>query len=178
MDEASDCNTLSVDGVPVTGQAITNLSVACGNNPDPFRPIPGYGNITHLQPEASSIYHAFQMSVRRSLGCLTLSGAYTYSHSIDDSSDRGDGSFLDSYNPGSNRASSNFDQRHILTISYVWDLPFFKGQGLTHNVLGGWEYFGIIVFFTRRPPSPTFATLSRNAAGAHGVAVSSPPHLL
>jgi len=174
----TDCNALTVNGVGITGQAAVNLAVACGANPDPFRPIPGYGNITHLQPAASSIYHAFQMSVRRSLGGLTLSGAYTFSHSIDDSSDRGDGSFLDSYNPSSNRASSNFDQRHILNVSYVWDLPFFKAKGVAHNVLGGWEYSGIVAFSTGSPFSPTFATVSDNAGVANGVGSASRPDLI
>ena len=155
-----------------------NLAVACGANPDPFRPIPGYGNITHLQPAASSIYHAFQMSVRRSLGGLTLSGAYTFSHSIDASPDGGDGSFLDSYNPSSNRASSNFDQRHILNVSYVWDLPFFKAKGVTHSVLGGWEYSGIVAFSTGSPFSPTFGTVSDNAGAANGVGSASRPDLI
>ena len=98
----------------------------CGADPSPFRPFLGYGDITHLQYAASSIYHAVQISVRRTMGSLNLSVAYTYSHSIDDSSDRFDGSFVDSANPSANRASSNFDQRHILNISYVWDLPGFK----------------------------------------------------
>ena len=56
----------------------------------------------------------------------TLSLAYTYSHSIDDSSDRYDGTFVDSYDPSLTRASSNFDQRHMLNAACVYDLPFFK----------------------------------------------------
>src|SRR5579859_373194 len=86
---------LSVNGNPVSGQAFINLNVACGANPDQYRPFAGYGNIVHLQPASSSTYHAFQMAVRRTMGGLTVSGAYTFSHSIDDSSDRSDGSFLD-----------------------------------------------------------------------------------
>jgi hypothetical protein len=174
----TDCNALTVNGNAVTGQAAINLAVACGANPDGFRPFLGYGNITRLQPAASSIYHAFQMSVRRTMGGLTLSGAYTFSHSIDDSSDRGDGSFVDSFNPASNRASSNFDQRHILNISYVWDLPFFKGKGVAHNVLGGWEYSGITSFSTGTPFSATFADVSDNAGVANGVGTSSRPDLV
>jgi hypothetical protein len=167
-----------VNGIPVTGQAAINLNVACGANPDVYRPVPGYGNIVHLQPASSSIYHAFQMSVRRTMGGLTLSGAYTFSHSIDDSSDRGDASFLDSNNPSANRASSNFDQRHILNISYVWDMPFFKGKGIAHNVLGGWQYSGITAFSTGTPFSPTFSTISDNAGVANGVGTSSRPDLV
>jgi len=174
----TDCNLLTVDGNPVSGQALINLNVACGANPDVYRPVPGYGNIVHLQPASSSTYHAFQMSVRRTMGGLTVSGAYTYSHSIDDSSDRGDGSFVDSYNPSANRASSNFDQRHILNISYVWDMPFFKGKGIAHNVLGGWQYSGITAFSTGTPFSPTFSTISDNAGVANGVGTSSRPDLV
>jgi hypothetical protein len=169
---------LSVNGNPVSGQALINLNVACGANPDIYRPVPGYGNIVHLQPASSSIYHAFQMSVRRTIGGLTVSGAYTFSHSIDDSSDRGDGSFVDSYNPSANRASSNFDQRHILNISYVWDMPFFKARGIAHNVLGGWQYSGITAFSTGTPFSATFSTISDNAGVANGVGTSSRPDLV
>jgi hypothetical protein len=52
--------------------------------------------------------------------------AYTYSHSIDNSSDRSDATFVNSYDVQANRASSNFDQRHLLHISYIYDLPLYK----------------------------------------------------
>jgi hypothetical protein len=49
--------------------------------------------------------------------------AYTYSHSLDDASDRSDTSFVNSFNIRSNHASSNFDQRQLLHVSYIYDLP-------------------------------------------------------
>jgi hypothetical protein len=49
--------------------------------------------------------------------------AYTWSHSIDDASDRSDSTFVNSFDIQANRASSNFDQRQILHISYIYDLP-------------------------------------------------------
>jgi len=120
---------------PDTGNAV---------NPNVFRNYPGYGTIAHLELEASSIYHALQTSIRRNVGQLTLSAAYTWSHSIDDSSDRGDGSLVNAYNFASNRASSNFDERHIFNASYLWDLPLAKGAGLKHFLLGGWQHTGIL----------------------------------
>jgi hypothetical protein len=54
---------------------------------------------------------------------LNLGVAYTYSHSIDDASDRSDATFVNSFDLRSNRSSSNFDQRHLLHISYVYQLP-------------------------------------------------------
>jgi hypothetical protein len=164
-----DCATMTTpSGAAITGQAAINLGIAaCGANADPLRPVPGYATITHLELESSSVYHALQTSLRRSVGQLTLSGAYTWSHSIDDSSDRGDGSLVNAYDFPSNRASSNFDQRHIFNFSYVWDVPFFRGKGLANTLLGGWQYSGIVGVSTGTPFSVT--TSNDNAGVAAGV---------
>jgi hypothetical protein len=156
----NDCTTgTTPSGVPITGHALINLGVAaCGANPDLFRPFPGYGDIAYLVNAASSSYNSLQFALRRSMGGLDLSFAYTYSHSIDDSSDRFDGSFVDAYNPGANRASSSFDQRHVLNFGYVWDLPIFKNPGLANKVLGGWQYSGTTAFSTGSPFSVLFNT--------------------
>jgi hypothetical protein len=75
---------------------------------------------------------------------LQVTLAYTYSHSIDNSSDRYDSAFVDSYNLASYRASSSYDQRHIFTISYIYDLPIFQhSKGLKGSLLGGWKVSGI-----------------------------------
>jgi hypothetical protein len=155
-----DCGTgMTPSNVPITGQALINLGVAaCGANPDLFRPFPGYGDIAYLVNASSSNYNAFQFGLRRSRGGLDLNFAYTYSHSIDDSSDRFDSSFVDAYNPGASRASSSFDQRHVLNFGYVWDVPIFKNPGLTNKVLGGWQYAGTTTFNSGSPFSVLFNT--------------------
>jgi carboxypeptidase family protein len=156
----NDCNSgLTPSGVPITGQAAINLGVAaCGLNPDLFRPFPGFGDIAYLVNAASSTYNALQFGMRRSMGGLDLNLAYTYSHSIDDSSDRFDGSFVDAYHPEMNRASSSFDQRHIFSLGYVWDIPGFKNPGVARTVLGGWRYSGITTVSTGTPFSVLYTT--------------------
>ena len=67
--------------------------------------------------------------MRHNIGGLELNAAYTYSHSIDDSSDYNDTGFVNSYNLNAYRASSDFDQRHNVTIAYVYDIPFSRGMG-------------------------------------------------
>jgi hypothetical protein len=130
-------------GAAITGQAAINLAVAaCGIDPDLLRPFQGYSNITLLEEQANSIYHSLQASLRRTVGALNLSVAYTYGHSIDDASDRFDAALVDSYNPGAGRATSVFDQRHILNFGYVYDLPRFRAPGIMHT-LGGWQISGI-----------------------------------
>jgi hypothetical protein len=188
----ADCNSITTDanGLP-TGAAISNgavlnagnpalanLFVACGNDADPFRPFVGFNTLELLETQANSSYNAFQASARRTLGSLVVNAAYTYSHSIDDSSDRGDATFVDSYNLRTNRASSNFDQRHILNISYVYDLPFFnKSTGLLKTMLGGWQWSGITTFQSGSPINLSNSIFGDSAGVGNGVGTGSRPDL-
>ncbi len=172
INTATDCSGV-VNGQPVTGPAANNLQVACGANPNFFRPYQGFGNITYLETQANSIYNAMQVSARRNVGRLTLSLAYTWSHSIDDSSDRYDGTFVNSYDLRSNRASSNFDQRHLLNLSYVYDLPFFTQPGVLHSVLGGWQWSGLVTYQTGTPFTIVNGTVGDNAGVGNGVGTGS-----
>jgi len=181
---ASDLTGGSVNGAAVSGQVALNLAVACGtvNSVDAVRTrFPGNSNITSLRDEANSIYHSLQVSATRSIGDLTMSIAYAYSHAIDDSSDRSDNTILNAFDVANNRASSNFDQRQNLSVSYVYALPFFRGSGLTHNVLGGWQVSGITVAQSGQPFSVTngLGSFGDNAGLGNGVATaSSHPDLL
>ena len=163
---------------PLTAQAANNLNVACGLIPtaNTLRTaFPGYGDINTLRDAANSVYHSLQVSARRTVGDLTLSVAYTYSHSIDDSSDRSDTAFVNAYDIAANRASSAFDMRHNLAISYVYGLPFFKGAtGLSHVLLGGWQVSGITVAQSGTPFSVTNGTpFGDNAGVANGTGTGS-----
>ena len=171
-----------------------NLEAACfgtpGKNfPDPnsLRTYaPGLGQIFSLQNVADSDYNAMQVTLRRATGPLTLGVAYTYSHSIDNSSDRSDATLVNAFDLASNRASSNFDQRHLLNISYVYKLPNLSGplekwgssDGSGHNtaisdsgarlarlIADGWEVSGITTFQSGTP----FSVI--NGASANGVSV-------
>jgi len=168
------------NGTPVPSGALLNLFVACGNSADLVRTAyPGIGRITRLEDTANSIYNALQATAKRTVGDLTLSLAYTYSHSIDDSSDRYDGAFVNSYNFKTNRASSSFDQRQALSISYVYGLPLFKKGGAAHTLLGGWQVSGITSIQTGNPFSVTNGLTYGDAAGVgNGVGTGSRPDLV
>ena len=182
---AGDCSTATAGpgGPAITGAALDRLNVACGNDPNPLRPFLGFGDVIRLDDQANSIYHSLQTSVRRTVGDLTLSVAYTYSHSIDNSSDRFDSNIVNSYDTTSNRASSSFDLRHNLAISYVYGLPLFKGSGLSHTLLGGWQISGITIAQTGTPFNVTNGTDFGDAAGVagtltYGTATGSRPDLV
>lgn len=128
-----DCNGILPNGNVVSGPAVTNLLAACygigqvATNPNALREFaPGLGQIYSLQNVANSAYNSLQFSFRRTKAPLVLGVAYTYSHSIDDASDRSDASQVNSLDLRSSRASSSFDQRHLFNVSYIYDLPLLK----------------------------------------------------
>jgi len=163
---------------PLNTAAANNLNVACGliSTANVLRSqFLGYGDVNTLRDAANSVYHSLQTSVRRTVGDLTVSLAYTYSHSIDDSSDRSDTAFVNAYDFAANRASSNFDMRHNLAISYIYALPIFRGgSGLVHTLLGGWQVSGITVAQSGIPFSVVNGTPNGDNAGvANGTGTGS-----
>lgn len=134
--------TTSGTEVSPNDPAYINLQAACfgtgsnnGNSfiPNPLAPqpnalrqvAPGLGEIYSLENIANSSYNALQATIRRTAAGLTIGLAYTYSHSFDNASDRSDATFVNSFDVAANRASSNFDQRHLLHISYVYEVPLY-----------------------------------------------------
>ena len=188
----ADCDTIAGDdglpnpdatlanGTPVPAGALNNLFVACGNSANLVRTsYPGLGTVTSVETNANSIYNSLQVTARRSVGALTFSAAYTYSHSIDSSSDRYDGAFVDSYDYLHQRASSNFDLRHNLSMSFVYAFPFFKEPGVAHTLLGGWSASSIITIQTGTPVSVTNDTQFGDSAGlGNSVGTGSRPEIV
>jgi hypothetical protein len=109
-----------------------------GVSPDTVRPYLGFSNIISVENVADSEYNALQATVRQTSGPLTIGVAYTYSHSLDDSSDRASANFANSLDIHSSHASSDFDQRHLLNVSYIYDLPLIRLlDGFVHLVGSG-----------------------------------------
>jgi hypothetical protein len=111
------------NGTPDTYDGATRVHQGLYYDPNSLRPLQGAGRVHSLQNVAGSIYHSMQINMRHNQGPLDLTMTYTYSHSIDSASDRYESTFVDAYDLAANRASSAFDQRHMLNLSYVYRLP-------------------------------------------------------
>ncbi|NDD63748.1 MAG: hypothetical protein EBZ36_07195 [Acidobacteria bacterium] len=117
------------------------------------RPFPLTGSVTLIASDANSIYHSLQAEAsRRFSKGLRFTLAYTWSHAIDEVSDIFDlagasGLPQNSFDRRAERASANFDIRQRFAGSFVWDLPWLKGN----PVLGGWLVSGIASFQTGQP---------------------------
>lgn len=115
----------------------------------------GFGStITSYQPWASSTYHGLATQVtRRFANGLQGVLAYTYSHNIDDATAEVFSTVLaprraqDSQNVSADRANSILDHRHRLTLSLIYDEPFFKNSNFfLKNTLGNWEIAPIYTY--------------------------------
>lgn len=113
-----------------------------------------------------SWYNALQASVEKRLTKnYSFTAAYTWSRSIDYTSNNGGLG-----NPivlAFNKAVSDFDRKHGLTLSHLIELPFGRGQkflssGPASVILGGWQLNGIFQAFSGRPFSVTMSNAQLN----------------
>jgi hypothetical protein len=109
-----------------------------------------YSNINFRGADGDSYYHGLTGELRSAdllhTG-LTVRADYTYSHSIDNTSstftDGGSNDdnlgYLDPFNHGLDRGSSDFDQRQRAAVAMFWVVPFGKNlNGAAKSVAGGW----------------------------------------
>src|SRR5205807_7689943 len=115
----------------------------------------GYSGYQIFANDAYSIYHALQATGSRRWGRSYFQAAYTFAKNIDATS-TGNTAFNTAYNDQSNinasRGPSDFDRRHRLSVSYVYELPFFEhASGPLHAALGGWSISGVTIFQSGTP---------------------------
>ncbi len=124
---------------------------------------PRYGDGNFRGDEGFSYYHALIASVRatnfKNKG-LTFGMSYTWSHAIDNLSSTFSESgnnfnlgLLDPFNPGVDKGNAEFDIRHRLVISGIWNTPWFEKSEnkILRHVLGGWEFTPNFVVRTGAP---------------------------
>jgi hypothetical protein len=113
-------------------------------------------NADYWRAEGVSTYNALQLqATKRMSHGLQLNASYTYSHSLDEGSGLGAGLFFNGNNPLVPRtaySSSDFDRTHVLTISYVYQLPTRTfASRLVDKVVNGWGIQGVTVAQSGEP---------------------------
>jgi hypothetical protein len=118
-----------------------------------YKPFQGFTGVTVKDQIARSNYNSLQASYRHQVGHgLNLSANYTWSHAIDNAGGQGDRSEQDEYNLFRWRGNSSLDRRHMVSLGYAYDLPFFKQRkGVTKQALGGWTVSGIVSLMSGTP---------------------------
>jgi hypothetical protein len=114
---------------------------------------PLYTSFAANSSDADSSYHGWQSVVTKRLsGGFTFLGHYTWSKAIDDSctSESTDAcQQQDPFNRRGSRGLGDFHRAHVISFSYLYELPMFKSrQGVLKQAFGGWQVAGINTFQT------------------------------
>ena len=107
----------------------------------PILPGAPLGNITQAEATGNSSYNALWVTTTQRLRRgLQVNASYTWSKSLDYNSLSSQGIVVqDSYNLRGDRGISDFDARHRLVVSAIYDLPF-RGN----RFVNGWQLAAII----------------------------------
>jgi hypothetical protein len=125
--------------------------------------------------EGTSDYNALQVKFDRRVGRgFILTTSYTYCKALGFIEENGENSNgIDYYiNFRRNYARADFDRTHMFVQSYIWDLPFGKGQRWLHSgplnvAFGGWRFSNVVTFLTGTPLNFGCNCLSIKAPGNH-----------
>jgi hypothetical protein len=149
-----------------------------------MRPNRQFAQILYLDNGADSNYHALQVTLRKRFDAagVLLNAGYSLAKSIDNLSidpvaaTAGGGltatnsrTPADGRNYRNERARSDFDQRHVLNGTGIYELPFGKGKkflGDANRALdllaGGWSINGIYTFQSGEPFTVRSGVLTHN----------------
>ena len=137
-------------------------------------PYPAFGVVPWRGNTSNSTFHALEFNARRLFqNGLLFSGNYMWSHSINDGSIGGGESdtVQNVFCRACDKASSDYDIRHVFNASANYQLPFgagrrfLTGPGALRAILGGWELSGIA---TARSGLPVNVTIDRSNSSVPG----------
>lgn len=125
------------------------------------KPFPNFGSITLNQYNGHSNYNGLQLHAEHHSTNFTATASYAWSHALDDSVSAFSGTpttLMLYYNQPSNYGNSTYDERHIFSSSFVYNLPFGHGERFGGNasrpldlLIGGWQLNNIVLLSTGQP---------------------------
>ena len=135
-----------------------------------IRPYEGYGVIRLGENSGNSKYNSLQLSGdRRYSNGLKVGVAYTLQKSDDNASDKRD-VLWNAYDDSNYWGASSYDRRHVLSIYYIYDLPFWRTPtNLVQNILGGWQISGATFMRSGTPFSIVRNNDIAGVVGASGI---------
>ncbi len=127
---------------------------------DDHRPYPCWSVIQSVTNQAESNYSSGAVEIsRRSGKSLTFDASYTYTRDLSNAGGAtpnafavAGGSFLTNrFDPGLDYGNVIYDRRHRFLVTYLYDLPFGKGQpwlnsgSVLNHIVGDWQLAGVTV---------------------------------
>ena len=148
-------SSLGAPGLACITQAATLAQTLGFNACDPttFSGCVPFGDMDANYSNGSSIYHGFSANLRKRFNAhYEFLASYTWSHSIDDSTDlESTLTPQDSFYPGLDRSTSLFDQRHRFVFSGVYQTGKLHGNAFVSKVFSDWTWAPLLEISSGRP---------------------------
>jgi Carboxypeptidase regulatory-like domain len=112
------------------------------------------GVVNLLLSNQTASYHALQFSAHRRLtNHFLLNGFYVFSHTFQSFSGSGVGFTApqDINAMWEERGPSDVDRRHMASMSAIWNLDYYNGDGLWKHILNGWTISPIVTLNSGPP---------------------------
>lgn len=173
-------NTVNVPNNPNTNQTTPTQQSTDILILDQLRPYRGFRSIAMIQPRYNSNYHSLQVFLQhRFRGASQVNVAYTWSKNLTDSQNDRSAAPQDTYDSKSEYSRAALDRRHIFSLNYVYELPFFNKQtDFLGKVLGGWQASGIITYNTGLGFTATTSNFDPGGTGIINANPTARPNLL
>src|SRR5205085_9806834 len=137
---ATGANTLQTPGVVTSVcQVAGTVFTATPTILDQIRPFRGFRSLDILTPRFNSNYHALQVfATRRFSGASQFNLSYTWSKNLTDNQTSSVSTApQDSGNIKAEYSRAILDRRHVLSMNYIYELPFYRDQkGALGKLLG------------------------------------------
>ncbi len=133
------------------------------------RPNQLFGPIRTIANDEIANYESMSVIYReRMTHGLQMLAAYTWSHTLDVSSDsNGGGTPMNPYNWKADYGNSNWDIRHRLVASFVYDIPFFSTSNpVLKTAFASWQMNGVVTLQTGLPFNVTTGTDTANTSSS------------
>jgi hypothetical protein len=116
------------------------------------RPDPNFGNVSRFEGSGDSYYDGMVVSFNKRQGrWATARVSYTLSKAIDDSGNFFFSTPQDNFNLRGEKALSDNDQRHRLTLSGTFDTPVGIENSFARKAFGGFQVSYIFTYASRLP---------------------------
>jgi hypothetical protein len=153
---------------------------------DFMRPYRGYGDIRIAEPVASSSYNSLQTSVnRRFKNGLLLNVSYTWSKALGTVSNDNNNTLtsfdtprIDGNQHQANYGPLDFDRRHNLIGSFVWDLPKSSSKGVWGAVVNNWQLSGVYRYQSGQPYNLSVSIPSVGSQNLLGTGTTAPARVV
>jgi len=133
-------------------QTLPGFNANCNPTPPSYTGCVPFGDMDANYSNGTSVYHGFTTNLRKRFdNHYEFLASYTWSHSIDDSTDlQSTLTPQDSYYPALERSSSVFDQRQRFVFSAVYQTGKLSG-GFGKKLLSDWTFAPVIEVSSGRP---------------------------